>query len=144
MKPKLLTLVALVVTSAIALPWPSLVRLKKMEQRVRIERSRDRKENAHGPRSSYPDADAHRRGTRHVGTLGASPDDRASIAAASASRTGVRERLHQPARRARAAADQTDRRQVAESVSDGTPPWLAGLAPSPHAAPHQPRASGGS
>src|SRR5262252_9906301 len=104
----------------------SLVSLKTMEQRVRIERSRDRKENAHGHRSSYPDADAHRRGTRHVGTLGASADDRASVGAASASRAGVRERRHQYAGRARAAADQTDRRQVAESVSDGTPRWLAG------------------
>src|SRR5207245_9240520 len=66
-----------------------------------------RKENAQGHRSSYPDADAHRRGTRHVGTLGASPDDRASVGAASASRAGVRERLRQHAGRARAAAELT-------------------------------------
>jgi hypothetical protein len=77
---------------------PSLVSLKRLEQPVQAERSRDRRENAHGHRSCHPDVDADRRGTRHVGTLGASADYGAGVGAASARRVGVRARPDQHAK----------------------------------------------
>jgi len=100
--------------------FTNLVSLKKMEQHVRAERSGDRKENAHGDRPSHPGAEAHRRRTRGAGTLGAPADDGAGVGAASARDLGVRERPHEHPRGARTASDQTDRRQVAESVCGRT------------------------
>src|SRR5262245_10668258 len=105
---------------------PSLVSRTKLEQRIRVERSRDRKENTHGDRSSHPGADPDRRRTRYVGTLGTSTNDGASVGPARPTGVDVRERPHEHAGRARAAADQTDGRQMAESVSDGASGWLAG------------------
>jgi nicotinamidase-related amidase len=99
-----------------AAPASSLVSLKKMEQHVRAERSCDRKENAHGDRPSHPAVEAHRRRTRGVGTLDAPADHGAGVGAASTGDLGVRERPHEHPGRARTASDQTDRRQVAESV----------------------------
>src|SRR4029450_9204820 len=88
--------------------FPSLVSPKKMEQHVRPERSRDRKENAHGHRPAYSDADADRRRTRHAGTLGASADEGGVVGPTSSRRVGVRKWLHEEARRARAAAEPQD------------------------------------
>src|SRR5262245_44595656 len=97
-----------------------------MEQRVRVERSRDRKENAHGDWPAYRGADAQRRRTRHVGTLDATTNDGAGIGTTCPNRARVRGWADEHTRSARAAIDQADRRQVAESVCGRSARRIAG------------------
>src|SRR5215471_16773960 len=101
--------------------------LKKMEQRVRSERSRDRKENAHGHQTTHSGVDVERRGTRRARTLDASAHDGAGVGTASSTRLGVRAWPHEYSGRTRVVSDQADRRQVARRATRSVPESHAAL-----------------
>src|SRR5262249_37913757 len=104
----------------------SVLSRKIVKQVVRLERSLYRRENTDAHRPTDSPADPHAGRARDTGALGAPREDRAGRGPARAADPGMCRRPDQHGGRARAAADQADRRQVAPPLPGAAPRGAAG------------------
>src|SRR5258705_1944820 len=103
----------------------SVVSLKRLEQRMRVECSSGRKENTHAHWPTDPTLGADRRRTRDVGTLGAAADDGPGTRAARPRDSRVRGERDEHAHRSAAAGDQANGREMAQPVPRQAIGWAA-------------------